>query len=653
MVDVGSKRFLTNKVDRSVTGLVAQQQCVGPLHTPLSNVGVVASSHFNIVGIAVAVGEQPIKGLLNPKAQARLTVGEALTNLVWAKITNLSDVKASGNWMWAAKLEGEGAKMWDACEALCDALKILGPSIDGGKDSLSMAAKIGNETVKSPGEVTLTCYAACTDITKTVTPDLKHGGSNLLYIDLGCGKNRLGGTAFSTVFGQLGDETPDVDDLLLLKRCFNAVQDLIERRLIAAGHDRSDGGIITCAVEMAIAGNKGINLKISRENHIHFCFSEELGLLIEVLDANTATVMEYLSSHMIPCVKIGDVRTDHKIVVCYQDNNEVVFDVSVGQLRDVWESTSFALEKLQCNVACVEQEEQGLRKRTGPQYELSFECNPIDLSLRSNHRIAVIRQEGSNGDREMLSAFYAAGFDAWDVNMRDLLDGYITLDSFKGIIFSGGFSYADVNDSAKGWAGVIKFNERLLAQFTNFRFERKDTFTLGVCNGCQLMALLGWIPFDQRKVEDGWKQPRFIHNVSGRFESRWSTVQIQASPSVLLKGMEGSTLGIWVAHGEGKAYFPDNADQDYVLSNNLAPIRYVDDRSVVTSEYPHNPNGSPHGIAAMCSLDGRHLAMMPHPERCFQAWQWPYMPAEFRNECKSIGPWMKMFQNAKDFCDNN
>ncbi len=652
LVDVGSKRFLTNKVDRSVTGLIAQQQCVGPLHTPLSNVGVVASSHFNTVGIAVAVGEQPIKGLLNPKSQARLTVGEALTNLMWAKITSLSDVKASGNWMWAAKLEGEGAKMWDACAALCDALKVLGPAIDGGKDSLSMAAKIGNETVKSPGEVTLTCYAACTDITKTVTPDLKYPGkSQLLYIDMGSGKSRLGGTAFSTVYGQLGDEAPDVDDLLLLKRCFNAVQDLIERRLIAAGHDRSDGGLITCAVEMAIAGNKGINLKINRENPIPFCFSEELGLLIEVLDVNTAAVMEHFAAQSVPCVRIGDVRADHQVVVTYQDNDEVVFDVSVAHLRELWESTSFALEKLQCNTVCVEQEERGLRNRVGPQYTVSFKCVPIDLSLRSNHRVAVIRQEGSNGDREMLSAFYAAGFDAWDVNMRDLLDGHITLDSFRGIIFSGGFSYADVNDSAKGWAGVIKFNERLLAQFTNFRFERKDTFTLGVCNGCQLMALLGWIPFEKRRVEDDWKQPRFIHNVSGRFESRWTSVQIQPSPAVLLQGMEGSTLGIWVAHGEGKAYFPDNADQDYVLSNNLAPIRYVDDLNQVTGEYPHNPNGSPHGIAAMCSVDGRHLAMMPHPERCFQAWQWPYFPSEFREKYDNVGPWIKMFQNAKDFCD--
>lgn len=675
LVDVGSKRFLTNKVDRSVTGLIAQQQCVGPLHTPLSNVAVIASSHFATTGLATSVGEQPIKGLLDNRAQARMTVGEALTNLMWAKVTSITDIKASGNWMWAAKMDGEGAKMWEACEALRDSLLVLGPGIDGGKDSLSMAAKVGSEVVKSPGEVTLTCYASCPDITLTVTPDIKHPGkSELYYIDLGEGKYRTGGSALTTVFSQIGNQSPDCvgQQLIDLRNCFECVQSLLEDKVIAAGHDRSDGGLLVTLLEMAFAGNCGISISLPEAKHncetvnnsanddvISMLFSEELGIVLEILPENVPQVLKAFKMLNLSCVLVGTTSIKKDVTVTVGGVN--VLNSPMVALRDMWESTSFALERRQCDLVCVDQERNGLLERSGPSYVVTFPVTPsAPISMNtgvSKHRVAVIRQEGSNGDREMLSSFHAAGLEAWDVNMKDLLTGKVSLNIFRGIVFCGGFSYADVNDSAKGWAGVIRFNESLLQQFTTFR-ERSDTFTLGICNGCQLMALLGWIPFAGRtETLPSEEQPRFVHNASGRFESRWTSVQIQKSSAVLLQGMEGSTLGVWVAHGEGKAYFPNSKHQEEVVLKGLAPIRYVDDSHAVTQIYPMNPNGSPLGIAALCSEDGRHLAMMPHPERCVRTWQWPYLPIEMEKaygtkENEFTAPWIRMFQNAKTFCDN-
>jgi phosphoribosylformylglycinamidine synthase len=420
-------------------------------------VGVLALSHFDTKGIVVAVGEQPIKGLVSPAAQARMTVGEALTNMVWARVSSLKDIKASCNWMWAAKLPGEGAKMWVACEALCDLFRELGPGIDGGKDSLSMSANINGETVKSPGQVTLTCYAACPDITLTVTPDLKYPGAGvLLYIDLGGGKHRLGGSALSTVYDQIGDEAADVEDAQLLKRVFNATQSLLDRRVITAGHDRSDGGLLVTLLEMSFAGNCGIDITIpsstSSYGAIGTLFSEELGLVIEVLPSNVAEVMEVYTTAGVPCVSIGSVTVEKTVTIRVDD--EVVLSEAMPALRDVWESTSSALEMRQVKKACAISERDGLQYRTGIPYTLTFPITSTPPSIllgggSNKHKVAVIRQEGSNGDREMLSAFYAAGLEPWDVNMRDLLEGSVRLDMFRGIVFCGGFSYADVNDSAK------------------------------------------------------------------------------------------------------------------------------------------------------------------------------------------------------------
>ncbi|XP_030543819.1 probable phosphoribosylformylglycinamidine synthase, chloroplastic/mitochondrial [Rhodamnia argentea] len=654
---VGSKRFLTTKADRCVTGLVAQQQTVGPLQITLADVAVIAQTYNNLTGGACAIGEQPIKGLLDPKAMARLAVGEALTNLVWAKVTSLSDVKASGNWMYAAKLDGEGAAMYDAATALSEAMIELGIAIDGGKDSLSMAAHAAGEVVKAPGNLVISVYVTCPDITKTVTPDLKLGDDGfLLHIDLAEGKRRLGGSALAQVFDQIGDECPDLDDVSYLKRVFDGVQNLIDDEMISAGHDISDGGLLVSVLEMAFAGNCGFILSLDSRGNSLFqtLFAEELGLILEVSKKNLDIVLGKLSEVGVSSQIIGRVTSTPVIDLKVDGVTHLNEDTAL--LRDLWEETSFNIEKLQRLASCVDQEKEGLKSRHEPSWNLSFIPSFTDqkyITASLKPKVAVIREEGSNGDREMSAAFYAAGFEPWDVAMSDLLNGSVSLNEFRGIVFVGGFSYADVLDSAKGWSASIRFNEPLLAQFQEF-YRRPDTFSLGVCNGCQLMALLGWVPGPQVGGVLGAggdpSQPRFIHNESGRFECRFSSVTIKDSPAMMFKGMEGSTLGIWTAHGEGRAYFPDDGVLDRVLHSHLVPLRYCDDDGNPTEAYPFNVNGSPLGVAAICSPDGRHLAMMPHPERCFLMWQFPWYPKHWDVEKKGPSPWLRMFQNARAWC---
>nr|AAI68641.1 Unknown (protein for MGC:186503) [Xenopus tropicalis] len=660
---VASKRYLTNKVDRSVTGLVAQQQCVGPLHTPLADVAVVSLSYSDIVGGATAIGEQPIKSLLNPAAGARLAVAEALTNLLFAQVTDLKDVKCSGNWMWAAKLPGEGALLYDACAAMCDVMAQLGVAIDGGKDSLSMAARVGTETVKAPGSLVISVYAVCPDITTTVTPDLKNPGQKgvLLYLPLCPGQHRLGGSALAQCYSQLGETPPDLDDPQTLISCFNVTQQLLRDRVLSAGHDVSDGGLVTCILEMAFAGNCGLDIEISSSctNVLELLFAEEPGLVLEVAEQSVELVMERYRAAGVECVRIGCTKERGPAsMVRIRANGQEVVNEKLGSLRAVWEETSFQLERLQANPSCVSQEEAGLRVREGPSYHLTFNPSEIPLvppSVGGNQpRVAVVREEGSNGDREMAASLLMAGFQVWDVTMEDLLAGGTTLDSFRGLVFVGGFSYADVLGSAKGWAASVKFNASVREQFENFR-RRADTFSLGVCNGCQLMALLGWVGPDNPTDTVGDLPTQGVllsHNLSGRFESRFVTLKIQQSPSILLRGMAGSTLGVWVAHGEGYMRFRSPKVQDYVTSNHLAPLCYVDDGGKPTEEYPMNPNGSPLGIAGLCSADGRHLAMMPHPERCVMKWQWPWMPESWRQSL-DVSPWMRLFQNGYRWCQEN
>jgi phosphoribosylformylglycinamidine synthase len=676
LVSVGSKRFLTNKVDRSVTGLIAQQQCVGPLQLTISNVAVISQSHFGLTGAAIAIGEQPIKGLISPQAMARMSVGEALTNIVWAKISGLADIKCSGNWMWAAKLPGEGTRLYDAALALRDVMFELSIAIDGGKDSLSMAAFVPNSSgntkiVTAPGSIVISAYATCPDITKVISPNIKRPGeSRLLYIDIGERKNRLGGSALAHCYKQIGDESPDVDSPRLLKDTFHAIQHLIDKELILSGHDRSDGGLITTLLEMAFGGNCGIEININppappllkggkrglQEIIFPILFSEELGLVIEYQPENEEKILSILQEDNVPYQIIGNTSKKKKIKISLITPNpelQTILDEDMKVLRDIWEETSYHLERLQACPDCVDEEKKVNFYRKGPRYVLTFTpqnpstppISPLSKGgLYLKPKVAIIREEGSNGDREMTSAFYQSGFEVWDITMTDLLEGRSNLNDFRGIAFVGGFSYADVLDSAKGWSGVIKFNKRLYEQFQRF-YERPDTLSLGVCNGCQLMALLGWIPW--KGIRDK-SQPRFIQNQSARFESRFSTVHILPSPAIMLRGMEGSTLGIWVAHGEGKLYFPEKEIMDEVVKRGLAPIRFVDDNGEFTETYPFNPNGSPLGITALCSPDGRHLAMMPHPERTFLKWQWPYMPEEWKKNLEA-SPWLKMFQNAMEW----
>ena len=654
LVSVGSKRFLTNKVDRSVTGLVARQQCAGPLQLTVSDVAVIAQSHFGKTGAATSIGEQPVIGLLDPGAMARMSVGEALTNLLWAQVSALEDVKCSGNWMWAAKLPGEGAALYDAARSLVEVMLELGIAIDGGKDSLSMAALApgpdgSDETVTAPGALVVSAYVTCPDVNRVVTPDLKHPDEGrLLFIDLSGGRTRLGGSALAQVYSQIGDTPPDVDDPGLLKRAFNAMQQLIGENSVAAGHDRSDGGIVTCLLEMAFSGNCGVSIDLpTTSDPIASLFAEEMGLVFEVHSEKAPHVLQFLDAADVPCIPIGKTTADTSVRIAV--NGRPVLTEDMVRLRDLWEETSYRIERLQANPRCVEQERLTIRQRKTPAYTLRFTPLPTApeiLASRTKIPVAVVREEGSNGDREMASAFHAAGLEPWDVTMSDLLADRVRLDAFRGIAFVGGFSYADVLDSAKGWSGVIRFNPGLRDQFQSFS-ERTDTFSLGVCNGCQLMALLGWVPFPESETR---MQPRFIQNTSGRFESRFVTVQIQESPAVMLRNMAGASLGIWVAHGEGRIHFPDPDTLDRVIQNNLAPIRYVDDGNHVSEVYPFNPNGSPHGIAALCSADGRHLAMMPHPERTFLKWQWGWMPESWKHNLDA-SPWLQLFQNAREWCE--
>ncbi len=656
---VGSKGFLVRKVDRSVTGLIAQQQCCGPLQLPVSDVAIVAQSHFGLTGAAIAIGEQPIKMLINEKAGARMAVGEMLTNMVSARISDISHIKCSVNWMWAAKLPGEGARIYDAATALGELMTKLGIAADGGKDSISMAARVGDENVKAPGEVVISGYATMPDISKKVTPDVKRPGeSKLVFIDLAEGRNRLGGSALAQALGQIGDESPDVDNPLLLINAFNALQRMIDDGLILACHDRSDGGLITTLVEMGMAGNCGISIQLPDEKEaIPQLFSEELGLVLEYLPANESIIQGILAKYDVPSIVLGNTEKEKQVVIRHR--SKVEFDASIPTLLSWWEVSSDRLEEEQMNPIAAKEQAQH-HNRPGLRYHLTFQpgAAPLETLLHTDKpKVAIIREEGSNGDREMTSAFFWAGFEPWDITMTDILEGRISLDKFRGVVFVGGFSYADVLDPAKGWAGIIRFNPKLREMFDCF-FNRQDTFSLGICNGCQLMAFLGIVPWQGIPERE---QPRFIQNSSERFESHWGMVRIAESPSIMLKGMEGSILGIWSAHAGGRLYCPNPQVLSEARQQGLTPIAYVDDEGMPTEKYRFNPNGSPFGITAFCSPDGRHLAMMPHPERSFLLWQWPWIPEEWKSETWKFNvgdyflwasPWLRFFQNAHEWCSH-
>ncbi|MDP2650094.1 MAG: phosphoribosylformylglycinamidine synthase subunit PurQ, partial [bacterium] len=621
---------------------------VGPLQLPIADYAAVAQSHFGITGAATSIGEQPIKMLVNPAAGARMAVAEALTNIAGAGITRLTDIKCSLNWMWAPKLEGEGALMYQAASACRDCMVALGIAVDGGKDSLSMATKVKGATVKSPGEMTVSAYAPVADIRKAVMPDIKRpGASRLMHVDIASGKRRLGGSALAQTFGEVGNEVPDIENTETLKIAFDGIRRLVRDGSLLAVHDIGDGGLVTAAAEMVMAGNCGAEIALAGTNAVEELFAEEAGWIIEHLPEHEKKIKRVLGGKKQSPALNNLGKTTTKRHVHITQAGKTLLSEKTPVLLAWWEKTSDKLEEKQMNKRLA-REQAKRHDRKGPRYNLTFTPKPSLARgvLAKAPKVAVIREEGSNGDREMASAFFDAGFDVHDVSMERLSRGEVNLADFRGIAFVGGFSYADVLGSAKGWAGGILFNNRLRKQFDDF-YKRADTFSLGVCNGCQLMAHLGWLAPEGASRDDAGIA--FVRNDSERFESRFVTVRVNESPAMMLKGMEGSTLGIWVAHGEGRM----EADKETIAriqKENLAPLSFVDDAGKATEKYPFNPNGSPEGITALTSANGRHLAMMPHPERLFRLWQWPWRPEEWQG--LKASPWLKLFQNAKNWCDS-
>lgn len=653
---VASKGFLVNHVDRSVGGLIVQQQNVGSLQLPLADVAVVADSHFAKTGKAWGIGDQPIKWIVNPAASLRLAVAEALTNLVWAQVERLEGISFLGNWGIAASEPGEMARLFDAVQDLNKFLDELGISINGGKDSMSMAAKVSwqdaTKMVKVPGTLVITAYAACPDITKTVTPDIKQPGkSKLMFIDLSGGKYRLGGSALAQVHKQVGNESPDVDDPSLFRRGLEAIQAMIAGGSIPAGHDRSDGGLIGCLLDMAFAGNCGLDINFpalpNNPSIFPLLFAEEPGMVIEYSPEKEKQIQFALSIYGLNgCGRvIGQTTTEKKINIWH--NHQLVLSEDMRVLRHIWQETSYQIERLQGNPECAEAERKASHDRLGLQFKLTFDPQPTPpkkLRTSKKPKVAILREEGTNGDGEMAAAFQLAGAEVWNIPMTDLIEGKIGLDPFKGSVFCGGFTYGDHPETGKGWAATILFNERVRREFETF-YNRPDTFSLGICNGCQVMPLLGWIPWQGIDLA---KQPRLVFNNSWMFESRFPAGKVMLSPSIFLKGMEGSVLGLIAANGEGRFFFPDPSLLEEIERKNLVAIRYVDDLGNVTEDYPFNPSNSPHGIIAITSPDGRHLACMLHPERLFQKQQWPWLPEDWKKNLKAA-PWLKFFQNPVEW----
>lgn len=637
LVSVGSKRFLVNKVDRSVGGLTVQQQAVGPLETPIANLGVVAQSFWGVRGIATANGEQPLIGLVSPRKMARMAVGEMLTNLVWARISGLEDVKCSGNWMWEKKYPEELGALKEAVESLSQMMVSLGIAIDGGKDSLSMSAKLDSgQEVLCPRQLVISGYVGVPDITKVVTPDLKKAGSWIMFVNLGHGYSRLGGSALAQALNldHLGSEEqmPDLEDPDLFRRVFEEVQFCLDQGWILSGHDRSDGGLITCVAEIAIAGDLGIEFISDLGGDVPFWFNQELGLVIEVSEENLERVGAKLENWRL----IGRVIEERVLRFGQEEEFEL------NQLRSWWEKRSSRLELAQTEQSCVEQEYGwlGEKNNLGLRYRSEFASDKsiLDSWVRGitspgsaedrPPKVGILREEGSNGDREMASAFMMAGFQVYDLTTQDLLNGF-SLRDFRGLVLVGGFSFSDVLGAGRGWFLSLNSKTEVRAELEEFR-DRPNTFSLGICNGCQVMAQLGWIP--------GVKLEK---NLSGRFESRWSRVKINdQTNSIMLKGLKGRVLGVWTAHAEGR----------FSEGGNQIAVQYCDFEGEPTQRYPFNPNGSINGIAGLCSADGRHLGMMPHPERSILRWQ---VPIDKEYNCPNNSKysfWFEMFVQAREWC---
>ncbi len=634
---VACKDWLTNKVDRSVTGRIARQQCQGEIQLPLSDCGAIALDYRGYAGIATAIGHAPQAAMIDAAAGSVLAVSEALTNIVFAPLKEgLQSVSLSANWMWPCRNAGEDARLYKAVEACSDFACDLGINIPTGKDSLSMTQKYGDDKVFSPGTVIISAAAEVKNIRKIVSPVLAYiKGTYLYYIDFSFDTLRLGGSAFAQTLGKIGEEAPSVSDAEYFKNAFAAVQELVNRGLIIAGHDISAGGMVTAMLEMCFANPQGgLEARLDKIRHsdlIKILFAENPGVLIQVKHHH---LVEKILNDFGVGFAIVARPIEERMLVIEKGGFREAFDID--DLRDVWYRTSYLLDRKQSGESSAKArfdnyKNQPLLFDIKPSFTGKFE----DLGLNPNRKersgltAAIIRDKGTNGEREMAYSLYLAGFDVKDVHMTDLTSGRETLEEVQFAVFCGGFSNSDVLGSAKGWAGGFRYNEKARTSLENF-YARKDTLSLGICNGCQLLMELGLI-----YPEMGEAHPKMQHNTSHKFESAFVSVEIPQNESVMLKSLVGNKLGIWVAHGEGRFELPGDASK-YNIS-----AKYVYD------EYPGNPNGSDYAAAAVCSADGRHLAMMPHLERTIFPWQNAYYPYEYRKH--DVTPWMEAFANAREW----
>ncbi len=657
---VAEKTFLITIGDRSVTGMVNRDQMVGPWQVPVADCGVTASALDSYHGEAMSLGERTPVALLNFGASARLAVAESLTNIAGTDIGDLNRIKLSANWMSPAGHPGEDAGLYEAVKAIGEELcPALGLTIPVGKDSMSMRTQWhenGEEkSVTSPMSLIITAFGVVEDIRKTVTPELRtdQGETRIVAIDLSKGKNRLGGSCLAQVYKQLGNETPDVDSPETLKGFFNAMQTLVRDEKLIAYHDRSDGGLFTSIVEMAFAGHTGVDIDLTQltsasGNDVDVLFNEELGAVIQIRESDVDAIHAVLAEHGILdcCTDIG--RINNEDTLRFSRDGVLVLENSRTYFRTLWAQTTFRMQSLRDNPECAQQEHDVKYDTEDPglNAELSFDINEDivaeliakDAQSGTNPRIAILREQGVNSHVEMAAAFDRAGFVAVDVHMSDILSGRTDLADFNGLVACGGFSYGDVLGAGEGWAKSILFNKDAKAMFKAF-FEREDTFSLGVCNGCQMLSnLKEIIPGSQ-----AW--PRFVQNKSERFEARFSLVEIQENPSIFFDGMAGSRMPIAVSHGEGRTEFSSDDAIDDANESGTVAMRYVDNYGHITETYPANPNGSPDGITALTTTDGRVTIMMPHPERVFRTVANSWHPDEWQED----SPWVRMFRNARKF----
>ncbi|MCE2596740.1 phosphoribosylformylglycinamidine synthase [Motilimonas cestriensis] len=648
---IAEKTFLITIGDRTVTGLVARDQMVGPWQIPVANCAVTASSYDTYTGEAMSLGERTPVALLNFGASARLAVAEAITNIAATNIGELNRLKLSANWMAAAGHPGEDAGLYEAVKAvgeeLCPELDI---TIPVGKDSMSMKTKWEQDgeakEVTSPLSLVITAFARVEDIRDTVTPELRtdKGDSELILIDLGNGKNRLGASSLAQVYKQLGNDVPDVDSPALLKGFFDAIQSLVIDKKLLAYHDRSDGGLFTTIAEMAFAGHVGVDVALDAlgTDDLAVLYSEELGAVIQVRSSDKEAVLTTLAGHGLAANShvIGTLNSDD--TVRFTRNGESVLTEPRNELRMVWAETTYQMQAMRDNPECAKQELDAKAdvKDPGLSAKLSFDINE-DIAAPYivkgvAPQMAILREQGVNSHQEMAAAFDRAGFSAVDVHMSDILAGNVSLDQFAGLVACGGFSYGDVLGAGEGWAKSILFNDRAREQFQSF-FNRNDSFALGVCNGCQMLSNL------KELIPGSELWPRFVRNNSERFEARFSLVEVQESASIFLGGMAGSRMPIAVSHGEGRVEVASADALTAIEQSGTVALRFVDNYGQPTQAYPANPNGSPNGITGLTTQDGRVTIMMPHPERVFRTVANSWHPDEWSED----SPWMRMFRNAR------